>query len=145
MTQLPTIPQALPKTQPDWERFFNVMQGWQRGIQTHKWQAPTLQNGWVYYGAPYELPGYYMDAAGVVHLRGLVKNGTVGNTTPIFTLPASYRPAYTQIRPAISNDVFCEIRVGAVADPNTAPGAVVAYSGGGPWVSLSGIAFDTTP
>lgn len=54
------------------------------------WVAPTFQNSWVNYGSPWATAAYYKDAVGVVHLRGLVKNGTSMST--IFTLPAGYRP-----------------------------------------------------
>jgi hypothetical protein len=140
---LPQLPQALPKTQADWDRVFNVFQQWQQGLQAVKWQTPTLLNGWVYYGAPYEPPGYYMDVAGVVHLRGLVKSGTVGYATPIFILSKPYLPVYTPIRSTPSNDLFGEVRILAANDPNGAPGAVVAVAGSNTWVSLSGISFST--
>lgn len=145
MIQLPPIPQALPTTQADWERFFNVMQQWKKGLQAHTWQTPTFQNGWVNYGAPFEPAGYYMDAAGRVHLRGLVKSGTVGHTTPIFTLP--YVPQYDILIPIVTNaDVFGEVRIasGTVGSWG-GPGAVAVWSGNNEWVSLAGISFDTTP
>lgn len=54
------------------------------------WTAPAMSNSWVNFGAPYATVGYILDAAGFVHLRGLIKSGTT-NTT-VFTLPAGYRP-----------------------------------------------------
>ncbi len=54
------------------------------------WIAPTLGNLWVMQGE--DAPGYFKDALGFVHLKGLVRSGTVGSV-PIFTLPAGYRPA----------------------------------------------------
>jgi hypothetical protein len=141
---LPQLPQALPKTQADWDRVFNVFQQWQQGLQAVKWQTPTLLNGWVYYGAPYEPPGYYMDVAGVVHLRGLVKSGTVGYATPIFILSKPYLPLYTPICPVISADALGEVRILAPGDSSGASGAVVAaVIGSNPWLSLSGISFST--
>lgn len=107
------------------------------------WIAPTFQNGWVNYGGEYELAGYCMDAEGFVHLRGLVKSGTVGSATPIFTLPSPYIPAYSAIFPVVSADAFAELRVEGSGDAN--PGAVQVYSGGSnTWVSLSGISFGAT-
>jgi hypothetical protein len=139
---LPQLPQALPKTQADWDRVFNVFQQWQQGLQAIKWQTPTLLNSWVYYGSPFAPPGYYMDASGIVHLRGLVKSGTLGGATPIFTLPTGYRPSYTVIVPQISADALCEVRVEGLND--SIPGAVIVSSGGSnAWVSLSGISFST--
>lgn len=142
--RLPPVSQGLPKTQADWDRVVNVFQQW-RSAMLPKWIAPTLQNGWVYIGSPYEPAGYYMDIHGVVHLRGLVKSGTVGYSTPIFTLPTQYLPPYTVIRPTSSNDLFGEVRVLASGDSNGAAGAVVAAVGSNTWVSLSGISFSTTP
>jgi hypothetical protein len=142
---LPQLPQALPKTQADWDRVFNVFQQWQQGLQAVKWQTPTLLNSWVNYGSPYEPPGYHMDASGVVHLRGMVRGGTAGDANSIFTLPAGYRPLYDVIVPAVAADAFAEVHVGG---PNSAlstpPGAVVLAAGSTPsWLSLSGISFST--
>jgi hypothetical protein len=78
-----------------------------------------------------------------VHLRGLVKSGTVGYATPIFILSKPYLPVYTPIRSTPSNDLFGEVRILAANDPNGAPGAVVAVAGSNTWVSLSGISFST--
>lgn len=61
-------------------------------IAQEAWIAPTLNNGWINYGAPLPNVGYYKDNLGIVHLRGVVKNGTIGYTS-IFTLPSGYRPA----------------------------------------------------
>lgn len=55
--------------------------------------APSLLNSWVNFGAPWLPAGYWKDAGGTVHLEGLVKNGTTTTGTPIFALPAGYRPA----------------------------------------------------
>ena len=134
--RLPPVPQALPTTQPAWDRLVNVFQQW-RSAMLPKWITPTLSNGWVYYGSPYEPPGYYMDVSGVVHLRGLIKSGTVGVT--MFTLPAGFAPPYTLIVPAMSADALCEIRV------DTGGNVIVTTGGSGTWVSLSGISFSTTP
>lgn len=55
------------------------------------WKAPTLGASWVDYGAPWEVAGYCR-RGGLVHLRGLIKNGTATSGTLLFTLPAGYRP-----------------------------------------------------
>jgi len=61
-------------------------------IASSAWVAPTLLNGWVIYGAPQQTPRYRMDADGVVHIQGLVKDGTTTAGTVIFTLPSGFRP-----------------------------------------------------
>ncbi len=57
------------------------------------WIAPTFQNGWTNFGAPYATAGYRKDALGVVWIKGLVKGSS---PNAIFTLPAGYRPAETK-------------------------------------------------
>ncbi len=59
------------------------------------WRAPTaLQNGWINFGQGWSNAGYFQDAGKIVHLRGMIQNpGTPAPWTPIFSLPAGYRPA----------------------------------------------------
>lgn len=54
--------------------------------------AAALQNSWVNFGDPWQPAGYYKDGSGVVHIEGMIKNGTTASTTLLFTLPAGYRP-----------------------------------------------------
>lgn len=54
---------------------------------------PAFQNSWVNYGLGDSFMRGAMfrkDENGIVHLQGLVMNGTAA--TPIFTLPVGYRP-----------------------------------------------------
>lgn len=53
------------------------------------WQVPAYVNGWSDYDNTYG-PVRYRRLAGIVFIRGLVKNGTAGSV--IFNLPAGYRP-----------------------------------------------------
>jgi hypothetical protein len=58
------------------------------------WIAPTYVNSWVDYAGGHFAGGYYKDSAtGRVHLRGLIKTGTVAANA--FVLPAGYRPSAT--------------------------------------------------
>lgn len=52
--------------------------------------APAFANGWVNFGAPYHNAAFWKDPLGFVHLRGVIKTGTVGSAA--FTLPPGYRP-----------------------------------------------------
>lgn len=52
------------------------------------WTAPTWQNSWA--GIAGATPGYFKDALGFVHLRGMMTGGTLN--AALFTLPAGYRP-----------------------------------------------------
>lgn len=100
--------------------------------------TPTMQNSWVSYdgGTDYGIAGYYKDAAGVVHLRGLIKSGTMGAAA--FTLPAGFRPQYRCIFMGLSanNNTIC--RVDVFQNGQVAP---QGGSGSNVWVSLEGMSF----
>ena len=88
------------------------------------WIAPTLQGLWINYGAPHENAGYYKDALGIVHLKGLIRNGT----GLMFTLPVGYRPAEYNIFPAWSAGGFARIDVESNGDVIRSAGSGVSYS-----------------
>lgn len=94
--------------------------------------APALLNSWVNFGAPFNPAGYYKDQLGIVHLRGLVKNGVIGSA--IFTLPAGYRPTNQEIFAVTSNSAFGRLDV-------TTAGDVVLGTGSNLFVSLDSITF----
>lgn len=87
---------------------------------------------WTNFGSGYNDAGYYKDPLGRVHLRGLVKSGTIGNG--IFTLPSGYRPPNIQVHAVASNAAF------GYLDISTA-GVVRPLVGNTAWVSLDGITF----
>jgi DNA-binding beta-propeller fold protein YncE len=101
-------------------------------LEQEAWQTPVFENGWVNYSGTYNDAGYFKDSVGVVHLRGLVKNGTIGQT--IFTLPVGYRPAARGIFPSVSNSV--PGRIDVLPD-----GRVIPLAGNSVWLSLEGITF----
>ena len=103
------------------------------GFVTETWITPTMLNGWIVYDGGFNQPGYYKDKNGMVHLRGLIKNGTVGAAA--FTLPTGYRPASQELMNAIT---FGEVN--ARVDIATT-GNVVITSGNNLWLSLDGIKF----
>lgn len=95
--------------------------------------APTLLNSWVNFDVSLTNPvGYYKDAGGIVHLRGFIKSGTVGS--PIFTLPAGYRPTREEVFACSSNDSFGRVDV-------TPAGSVTLIIGSNLNASLDGITF----
>lgn len=53
---------------------------------------PTLINGFGNRGGGYNVPGYYKDALGFVHLQGTAGAGTAG---VMFVLPTGFRPGGT--------------------------------------------------
>lgn len=98
-------------------------------------QTPTLQNGWVNYGAAYESATYWKDKCGVVHLAGMIKSGTTTAETVIFTLPEGYRPRASEKFFAVSLNAICVIDI-------YSSGAVAIKTGANSgWLSLSGINF----
>lgn len=97
--------------------------------------APTLQNGWTNMGGSFATVGYFKGPDSVVHLKGMIKAGTVTNGTVLFNLPAGYRPL-NEHRFAVpsgngTSDVFGEISVQAIGNV-----AIIAGSGAGGWISL---------
>lgn len=87
---------------------------------------------WANYGGSFEPAQYWKDYAGIVHLGGMVKSGTIGTT--IFTLPAGYRPQTILTFAVFSNNAFGYCQV----NPD---GTVVASGGSNVSFSLSGITF----
>ncbi|MCZ8276313.1 MAG: hypothetical protein O9314_21940 [Microcystis sp. LE19-4.1E] len=97
------------------------------------WIVPAFMNSWTNYDTTYNPAGYFKDSLGIVHLRGLVKNGT--NNTTIFTLPVGYRPSNRELQ-AVQTNLNTIGRVDILAD-----GQVTVVSGSNVWVSLDGITF----
>jgi hypothetical protein len=103
---------------------------------------PAFENGWTNYdgaatpiSANYQQAAYRLDSFGVVHIRGLVKGGTIG--LPFFSLPFSYCPYWNRIFPAISNNAFSRVTV----EYNPTPCHVFANFGSNAWVSLEGVSY----
>lgn len=106
----------------------------EKGETVEDFIAPTLLNSWVNSGAFFEEAGFYKDPFGRVHLKGVVKDGLLGSTNPIFILPEGSRPEKLGIYPIVSNstigaiDIFDDGRVSLVVGSNA-------------FASLSGISF----
>ena len=106
-------------------------------IETQQaWQSPTLLNSWVNYGGTFSNAGYMKDSLGFVHLRGLIKDGTV--TLAAFNLPAGYRPANDTAFVVNSNSAFGVVQV---LGQSTNPGDVRILQGNNAFVYLEGIMF----
>jgi hypothetical protein len=104
-------------------------------IRQDDWTAPALGFNWVNYGGGYNPVGYYKDRQGMVHLRGLIKNGPAGENATLFTLPAGYRPAARQLHATLTNDNVAG-RIDITAD-----GRVIPWVSNPGWLSLDGISF----
>ena len=97
------------------------------------WITPTLFNGWTDYGGALETVGYMKDEFGFVHIKGMVKSGSVGYI--LFILPEGYRPLNIQYHPSISSDKLITLAIrgnGAVFIPSSASNN---------WVAINGIIF----
>lgn len=105
-------------------------------LEQEDWSNPSFQNGWVNYGSGYLNAGYFEDSLGVVHLRGLVRNGTFGEVSgTIFTLPVGYRPAGRVIFSVMTSP-------NAAGRVDVLPtGDVRAIAGSSGYLSLEGISF----
>jgi hypothetical protein len=72
------------------------------------WITPTLINNWVAYDTA-RTPKYYKDANGIVHVKGMMKSGTVGSSA--FILPVGYRPDALRMFTTNSTNVFGLLQV----------------------------------
>jgi hypothetical protein len=70
----------------------------------YSWTPLSLQNGWTPYGSPYSPLQATKDAAGRVHIQGLIKQGTFATGTPIAQLPSGSEPADYYHLPARGQD-----------------------------------------
>jgi hypothetical protein len=67
------------------------------GIKGEAWREvgaagqPSFQGTWVNYGATFDTAAFYKDVLGIVHLKGNIKDGTMGALA--FVLPDGYKPA----------------------------------------------------
>jgi hypothetical protein len=99
----------------------------------------SLTNSWVWFGsAPWPRPGYYKDQAGMVHMRGLVKNGTI-NTT-ILTLPAGFRPANQTMFVVYSSSGPVRVDIATTGAVTTSGAPAGSYT----YLSLDNIHFQTS-
>lgn len=97
------------------------------------WQTAPFVGSWKNFDGPYTKAGYFKDSQGIVHLRGLVKDGSINST--IFTLPSGYRPQYRELHGVCTNNNTIgrlDILTG---------GEVIATSGSSSWFSLDGVSF----
>jgi hypothetical protein len=108
-----------------------VVRGGETSLEQEAWQNPSFQNGWVNYDTTYNAAGYFKDSLGIIHLRGLVKNGS----GVLFTLPAGYRPPRRELF-AVATHPNTVGRIDILAD-----GQVLMVSGSNLWISLDGITF----
>ncbi len=90
---------------------------------------PAFENSWVNYGITTQVARFMKDAVGVVHIEGLVKDGTIGDV-PVFTLPSNYRPGLELTWASMGNNAIGRLVV-------QADGNVEAMTGNNAWFSLN--------
>ena len=98
----------------------------------------TFSNSWTHFSTSaevWERGSYWRDRNGIVHLSGLIKNGTTTNGTVIATLPTGYRPA--------KQLVFLVCTISGTARIDVYPNGQVigARDLNATWTSLAGISF----
>jgi len=98
--------------------------------------AAGFEHSWVNFDAGWQVAGYWRDPLGWVHLRGLVKSGTVGSSA--FTLPPGFRPKLSEPFAVISNGAVG--RVDVQSDGQVIP----QLPSNNAYVSLSNIRFRTS-
>jgi len=129
-TEPPFDPKDLP------EYLSRELQQLETVLTPDSWIDATLLNSWVRYSATFAPAQFMKDAAGWVHIRGLIKGGTVTNGTLLFNLPVGYRPLYYTIFHQLSNNV--SNRVDVRNDGNL---AIASASVDVAWLSLDNIHF----
>lgn len=117
-------------------------------LEQEDWIDAELENEWENYSESssptgYNLAGYFKDSNGIVHLRGLVRNGQEDEA--IFTLPPGYTPIRRELRIVATGpgDVN-EGRIDIFPDSDShgdRKRIVQANKTNKTWVSLDGISF----
>jgi len=106
------------------------------GVGAGSWVTPTLLNSWVDFGGAFATAQYRKDSFGVVHLKGLIKDGTTTSATVLFTLPTGHRPTLQRVFVTSTSTAGTSARVDVEAD-----GDVSIQSGSATYLSLDGISF----
>lgn len=110
-----------------------------------RWLSPGPIGGWTKPNPAYASVGYWKDASGTVHLRGVLSGGTYSNVDPIFTLPTAFAPASYVLLSAAQSSLFepagiIEVRTdGGIY----APVVTSVQSGTSTFISLDGLSFES--
>ena len=106
-------------------------------LTVNRWGSINLEGGWTNYGGGYHSEGYTRTTAGLVMLKGLIRNtSAVGTGQTIGTLPPGYRPTGRLIFVASNYPNTEAARVDILAD-----GSIVYINGNLDWISLENIRF----
>jgi hypothetical protein len=94
---------------------------------------PAFAHSWVNYGGGAAPAGFWKDAFEIIHLQGLIKSGTTGQSA--FTLPPGFRSASQHVFDVISNGALGRVDVNS--DGTVTPTTLCNNT----YVSLDGICF----
>ena len=89
---------------------------------------PAFQNGWVNFGGAEATAAFRKDGEGTVHIKGLIKLGTLASAA--FTLPVGYRPLLHQTIATIAASALGRL---IIFGPT---GLVVPQTGSSGWFSI---------
>lgn len=93
---------------------------------------PSFLNNWVNWGGNNVTLGFLKDPMGFVHIKGLIKNGTIN--TAVFLLPVNYRPVKYE-------EFVCNTSSGLGAIGVDEDGSVLAWVSTNASVTIGGITF----
>ena len=99
------------------------------------WLVPEFHTKWVTYNDEYEPPGFMKDSMGWVHMRGMIRGGSVAANAILFMLPEGYRPLGLKF---LATVLAGGVTGGIYIYPD---GAVKLWRGSGVWLSLDSVHF----
>jgi hypothetical protein len=99
-----------------------------------EWNAPTLLNSWVNFGAGFDTAAY-RKVNNQVMLRGVIKSGTTTSGTVLFTLPAGFFPSSHRVFAALSGASMVRVDVRSTGDVQLGGAASAVF------LTLDGISF----
>lgn len=106
------------------------------------WTIMQLLSGWVNYDPNpnvWAWAAWYKDTTtGLVHLRGLIKSGTISASIPFYIMPPGCRTVYPLIIAVLSNGAIGRLTV-------QSNGNLLPETGNNGWFSLSGIYYSVLP
>ncbi|MGW8957537.1 hypothetical protein [Paenibacillus sp. NPDC055715] len=105
------------------------------------WIVPTLLNGWSNYSSILSQIGYYKDSEGLIHMKGVLKLGTLN--TAMFILPPGYRPKLSRVLITAANtdtqtDVLGRVNINSNGSVTPLPINGISMMQNG-WISLDSI------
>jgi hypothetical protein len=107
------------------------------------WNACNIGGGWTNYLNTYATAGFTETSTGIVHMKGLIKNGSTSVGTVLCTLPPGFRPNAKLIFLTSTNGTTNGVGEGAPAriDVATNGDVILDYGANTSWINLDMIRF----